>query len=54
MGVASVKIMFVVILSFEVAVVSSPKFIIVTKKVNKQVQGKNCNFIINRDHSNKK
>ena len=40
MGVAPAKIIFVVILSFEVALVtlaSSPDIIIVTKKVNKQV-----------------
>ena len=36
MGVAHVKIIFVVIVSFEVVLVSSP-IIIVTKKVNKQV-----------------
>jgi len=37
MGVAPVKIIFVVILSFEVALVSSPNIIIATKIVNKQV-----------------
>jgi len=37
MGVAPTKIIFMVILSFEVALVSSPNIIIVTKKVNKQV-----------------
>ena len=37
MGVAPAKTMFVVILSFEVALVSSPIIIIVLKKVNKQV-----------------
>jgi len=40
MGVAPVKIISVVILSFEVALVtlvSSPNIIIVAKKVNKQV-----------------
>ena len=54
MGVAPTKIIFVVILSFEVVLVSSPNIIIVTKKVNKQVRGKICNFTINRDLSNKK
>ena len=37
MGVPHAKIIFVVILSFEVALVSSPNIIIVVKKVNKQV-----------------
>ena len=37
MGVAPAKIISVVILSFEVAVVGSPNIIIVAKKVNKQV-----------------
>ena len=35
MGVAPTKIIFVVILSFKVALVSSPNLIIITKKVNK-------------------
>ena len=51
MGVAPAKIIFVIILSFEVALVSSSNIIIVTKKSK---QGKICNFAINRDHSNKK
>ena len=37
MGVAPAKIIYVVILSFEVALVSSPNIIIVLKKVNKQM-----------------
>jgi len=37
MGVAPAKIIFVVILSFEVALVSSPNIIIATKKIDKQV-----------------
>ena len=37
MGVGPAKIIFVVILSFEVALVSSPNIIIVTKKEKKQV-----------------
>jgi len=37
MGVAPVKIISVVILSFEVVLVSSPNIIIVAKEVNKQV-----------------
>jgi len=37
MGVAPVETVFVVILSIEVAFVSSPNIIIVTKTVNKQV-----------------
>ena len=36
MGVAPVKIISVVILSFEVVLMSTPNIIIVTKKVNKQ------------------
>ena len=43
MGVAPAKIISVVILSFEAALVmlaNSPNNIIVTKKVNKQVYGK--------------
>ena len=39
MGVAPTKIMFVVILSFEVALVGSPNILIVAKKVCKQVSG---------------
>ena len=57
MGVAPMKIISVVILPFEVALVtlaSSPNIITVTKKLNKQVLGKFCNFKINWDHSNKK
>ena len=56
MGVAPAKIISVVILSFsfKVVLVSSPNIIIGTKKVDKQVYGKFCNFKINRDHSNKK
>ena len=50
MGVAPAKIISVVILSFEVALVSSP----IIKKVNKQVLGKFVIFKFNRDHSNKK
>ena len=50
MGVAPVKIRFMIILSFEVALVSSMN-IIVTKKVNKQVQGKHYNSTINRDYT---
>jgi len=41
MGVAPAKIKFMVILSFELVLVSSPNIIIVTKKVNKQVIRKN-------------
>jgi len=37
MGMAPMKIIFMVILPFEVALVSSPNIIIVAKKVNKQV-----------------
>jgi len=37
MGVAPAKIISIVILSFEVELVSSPNFIIVTKMVNKLV-----------------
>ena len=55
MGVGPAKIISVVILSFEVALVmlvSSPNIL---QKVNKQVKGKNySNFKINRDRSNKK
>jgi len=54
MGEAPAKIIFVVILSFEVALVSSPILKLLPKKVNKQVQGKICNFTINRDQSNTK
>ena len=43
MGVAPAKIIFMVILSFEVALVSSPNVVIVTKKVNKYKEG---NFVI--------
>jgi len=39
--------------SFEVALVSLPNIIIVTKK-SKQISVKNCNFTINKDHCNKK
>jgi len=42
------KIILVVILSFEVARVIFTNIIIVTKKVNKKVF-KNCYFTINRD-----
>ena len=44
MGVAPAKIIFVLILSFEVALVNSPNTIIVTKKIYNQY----------RDYSNKK
>jgi len=44
MGVAPVKIIFLIILLFEVVLVSSQNVIIATKKVNKQVYGKNCKF----------
>ena len=54
MGVALAKIISVVILLFEIALVSSPSIILVTKK-NKQTNvRKICNSKINRDHSNKK
>ena len=53
MGVAPTKIIFMAILSFEVALVSLPNIIIVTKKSKQTSVRKNCNFIINRDHSNK-
>jgi len=56
MGVVLAKIIFVVILFFEVVLVSSPILYVlyVTKKVNKQELRKICNFIANKDHSNKK
>jgi len=54
MGVAPAKIISVVILSVEMALVSSPNIIIGTKKVNKQVLGKIGNFTVNRVYSNKK
>ena len=50
MAVAPTKIIFVVILG----AIEFTNIIIVTKKLNKQVKGKFCNFTINRDHSNKK
>ena len=40
MGVGPAKIIFVVILSFEVVLMSSPNIMIAVKKVNKQVLGK--------------
>jgi len=52
MGVAPTKIIFVVILSFEVMLVSSPNIIIVTK-TSKQTNVRK-KFTVNRDHSNKK
>jgi len=45
MGVAPVKIISVVILSFEVALVSSPNIIIVTKKRKQTSVGKNLQFL---------
>jgi len=51
MGVAPAKIIFMVILSSEVALMSSPNIIIVTKK-SKRTSVRN--FKINRDCSNKK
>jgi len=54
MSVAPTKIIFVVIFSSEVALVSSSNIIIVLKEVNKEVQGKICNCTINKNHSNKK
>jgi len=40
MDVVPAKIIFMIVLSFEVTLVSSPNILIVTKKVNKQVKGK--------------
>ena len=54
LGVAPVKIMFMVILSSEVALVSSPNIIIVTIKSKQTSVRKIYNFTINRDHSNRK
>ena len=54
MGVAPTKIIFMVILSFEVVFVNSPNIIIVTKKSKQTSVRKICNFAIKRDHSNKK
>jgi len=51
MGVAPTKIIFMVILSSEVALVSSPNITIVIKKSKQTSVRKNT---INRDHSNKK
>ena len=53
MGVAPTKIIFMIILSVEVALVSSPNIIIVTLK-SKQTSVRIYNFTINMDHSNKK
>ena len=47
MCMAPAKIIFMVILSFEVARVS-------LQLLQKSKQGKFCNFTINRNHSNKK
>jgi len=44
MGVAPAKIIFVVILSFEVALVSSPNIIIVTLKSKQASVRKNLQF----------
>ena len=49
MGVAPTKIIFVVFLSFEVALVSSPNIIIVTKKSEQTSVKKIVIFTINRD-----
>ena len=56
MGVAPGKIIFMVILSFEVALVSSPNIIIVTKNklTNKCKENFVFFFTINWDHNNKK
>ena len=47
MGVAPAKIIFVVILSFEVALVSFTNIIIITKRINEKVAYKE-NFVISR------
>ena len=49
MGMAPTKIMFVVILSFEASLVSSP-ILFFTKKLTNKYK-KICNFTTDRDHS---
>ena len=57
MGVAPLKIIFVVILSFEAVLVSSPILLLLPREVSMQVtiyKKKNRHFTINRNYNNKK